>query len=117
MNSKVFSIIVTYNPVISDLYEVLTSHLKTSTSGIVITDNNSLNNVLIKELISSNNIMSNIIFQKLENNMGIGYAQNIGINIAQDSNCSHVLLFDQDSYVPSDIVDKLLLNEKKLISW
>ena len=115
MSIKVFSIIVTYNPNIDDFLEVLNSHVKTSTSVIVIVDNNSLNKKTIQGSILKIDTTKEIQFESLEENMGIGFAQNHGIDIAISSSCSHFILFDQDSFVTSDIIDKLLIAENKLI--
>ena len=105
MSIKVFSIIVTYNPNIDDFLEVLNSHVKTSTSVIVIVDNNSLNKKTIQGSILKIDTTKEIQFESLEENMGIGFAQNHGIDIAISSSCSHFILFDQDSFVTSDIID------------
>lgn len=41
-------------------------------------------------------------------NVGLGAAHNLGISIAQEHECSHILLFDQDSTPSHDMVQRLL---------
>ncbi len=57
-----------------------------------------------------------ISYQALGDNLGIATAQNVGIEAAlSDGGFSHVLLVDQDSALPPDMVKKLLAAEEELL--
>ena len=58
---------------------------------------------------------ANISYVPLGENKGIATAQNIGIRQVMDTDCSHVLLLDQDSVLSADMVKKLLGSESQLI--
>ena len=58
---------------------------------------------------------ANISYIPLGENKGIATAQNIGIRQSMNTGCSHVLLLDQDSALPSDMVADLLNAEQKLL--
>ncbi len=51
----------------------------------------------------------------LGENKGVAEAQNIGIREAISTGCSHVLLLDQDSALPPDMVAKLIAAESELL--
>lgn len=116
MKNKIYSIIVTYNPILTDFKEVLKLHLSTKIDGIIIIDNNSNLKNEIKDLIQFQKKKIPIFVNFLDNNEGIAYAQNIGIKIAKRELCSHIVLFDQDSFVTDDFVDRLIEQESILIS-
>ncbi len=52
----------------------------------------------------------------LMDNIGIAAAQNIGIKKSIKACCSHVLLLDQDSALPSNMVETLLASEGDLLA-
>jgi len=56
-----------------------------------------------------------ISYIPLGENKGIAEAQNIGIREAISTGCSHVLLLDQDSKLPLDMVAKLIAAESELL--
>jgi rhamnosyltransferase len=58
----------------------------------------------------------NVVYQELGDNYGIAKAQNIGVQLAIDNHCSHVVFFDQDSAPSSDMITNLLLQEQALLS-
>ena len=58
----------------------------------------------------------NISYIPLGENKGIASAQNIGIHQGMDANCSHILLLDQDSALPANMVKRLLDAENELVS-
>lgn len=43
----------------------------------------------------------------LSQNRGIAYAQNVGIHEAIKNNCSHIIFFDQDSYVSRSYINDI----------
>jgi rhamnosyltransferase len=116
MKKKIFSIIVTYNPDIVLFSEVLTLHMKTGVEGLIIIDNNSANKKEIQELIHQQSQSLTITFEILSENKGIGFAQNFGMLKAIEENCTHVILFDQDSKIAVDFVFNLLKQETLLIA-
>lgn len=58
---------------------------------------------------------ANISYVPLGENRGIATAQNVGIRASMDAGYSHVLLLDQDSALPQDMVNKLLDAEGELV--
>lgn len=117
MKKKIFSIIVTFNPDLFSFNEVLMLHLKTNTDGLIIIDNGSSNKEQLLEIITKYKEFSiQIETFFLDENKGIAFAQNLGINKAKNELCTHVLLFDQDSFVPKDFVDNLMMQEEALIA-
>lgn len=92
MQNKLCSIVVTFNPDFATLveqYEVL----KTHTDLVIIVDNGSRN----ISAISQSEIFVNAKIILLEENFGIGYAQNIGLSYAIENKYSKAILLDQDS--------------------
>lgn len=58
---------------------------------------------------------ANISYVPLGENKGIATAQNTGIRKSINTGCSHVLLLDQDSALPSGMVSELLHAEQELL--
>src|SRR5690348_4888723 len=56
-----------------------------------------------------------VSYLPLGENRGIAEGQNIGIREAIGSGCSHVLLLDQDSELPPDMVRELIVAERELL--
>ncbi|MHA6604769.1 glycosyltransferase family 2 protein [Photobacterium damselae] len=109
----ILPIIVLFNPDKYLLKRLLLS-LQNQVENICIVDNspisvkNDINDIL--SLISNN-----IKYFSLNDNKGIAEAQNIGIRHAIKNGYSHVLLLDQDSSLPQNMVEDLLAAESKLI--
>ena len=105
------SVIVTYNPqieVLAGLISSITSSVKT----VILSDNGSKNIDEIKVLAAS---FSNVIIIELGVNMGIGYAQNRGIEaVFADKSVEGVLLFDHDSQPSADMVVELGKSYKEM---
>lgn len=55
------------------------------------------------------------IYHPLGDNFGIAHAHNVGIQLAEQSGCTHVLLMDQDSELMPQTVEVLLAEERKLL--
>ena len=98
------SVIVTYNPdreVLAGLIGSITSSVKT----VVLSDNGSNNIGEIKVLAAG---FGNVTIIELGDNMGIGFAQNRGIEaVFADKDIEGVLLFDHDSHPSLDMVTTL----------
>lgn len=114
-NYKVITVIITFNPVISKFIDVLLAHLQTRVSSIIIIDNASINYLEIEKAVYDLGT-SVLDLVHMPVNVGIGSAQNIGINRALKSDCSHVIIFDQDSIPSSNLLFNLLEDEYKLIT-
>ena len=115
LKPTVIAVIVTYNPVISQLASNLCAHALTGAAHIIIVDNASLNHSEIEGLVeNSGAIPADLV--SLPENAGIGAAQNVGMRRAMEKGCSHVILFDQDSSPSPCLVDLLLADESNLMA-
>jgi rhamnosyltransferase len=95
------AVIVTYNPQIKVL-KGLIARITDSVKTVVLSDNGSKNISEIKALVVG---FYNATILELGDNMGIGYAQNRGIELVfADKNIGGVLLFDHDSHPSPDMV-------------
>jgi rhamnosyltransferase len=113
----VCAVIVTYNPDLVIFSRQLQS-IKSQVNNVVVIDNCSNNiaelKVIINEFIELNSLKINLICNL--SNIGLGKAQNIGINFAkEDVNSTHILLFDQDSILDEGFVMGLIDSENKLL--
>lgn len=104
-NPVISAIIVLYNPDEPTLLRLLRS-LENQVQTIVIVDNSPHITFTLKmwDQIHS----ANLKYIPLEKNMGIGYAQNIGIKWAITQKTDYVLLMDQDSIPCQDMVANLV---------
>ena len=102
---KICSIIVTYNPDIDSFRSCLYAQLNSGSDKILVVDNGSTNYSKIKQLSNELDLLEII---SLDTNMGIAFAQNVGIKYASKNNFSFVLLFDQDTIIPEDYASKIL---------
>lgn len=107
LKMEIAAIIVTYNPEIKVLNDLVLM-LSTQVNRIIIVDNNSKNKNDI------NFLDEKITVIKEKSNIGLAKAQNLGIRAVIDS-CTHVLIFDQDSSISNDFVEKQLKCETELL--
>ncbi|NOJ10021.1 glycosyltransferase family 2 protein [Vibrio splendidus] len=98
---EVSAIIITFNPVQEEL-KLLVDKLKLQVSKVYIIDNNSS---LPIDIDDSEQV--DVTF--LLDNMGIAYAQNIGINKALNEGFIDFILFDQDSVPSESMVNELFI--------
>lgn len=111
----IFTVIVTYNSDLALLLNQLNS-IKKQVDGIVYVDNGSKNkSQIINELECCSKDL-NILILSNEENRGLGYAQNQGIDEAFKHGADHILLLDHDSIIESDFVYNLINIEKSLLS-
>ncbi len=103
INSKIFGIIVSYNPVISDLLE-LCKVLIQSDINVLVIDNTEEENYIFDEFIGINNLR----LVRLWSNDGIATAQNVGIKLALEQGAESVVFFDQDSVINKEFLFSLL---------
>src|SRR5437899_2419096 len=101
--SIVAAIIVSYNPTVKRIEELLLS-LSTQVDKIIVIDNGSENS---RDLIKVGEAFDFLVIECLHENKGIAYAQNFGLNIARDIGANYVIYFDQDSHVKNNFVHTL----------
>lgn len=89
MDYKIFAIIVTYNPDNSVLDEFVRK-ITHQVSKVIIVDNSEPSQV---------NSYKDVDIVRLNDNVGIAEAQNIGLQKAMDENCDFIFTFDQDSQI------------------
>ena len=94
--------IVTFNPNIERLKENIISISK-QVDKLFIIDNNSCNYHEISMLIEGK--YDNILLIQNSENRGIAYALNRILELSEECNASWTLLLDQDSVVPSNIIN------------
>jgi len=112
-------VVVTYNPEIKLLGKNLHA-LGKQFDHIMVVDNNSKNIIEIELFIEMNNSKTKL--HKLQDNMGIAYAQNIGLKEAINKKMDWLFTMDQDSVIPDNLTSeyqKVLDNYDKvgLIGW
>lgn len=108
LSEETLVVVVTYNPEIKLLYKNLSALLDQFES-VLIVDNNSENIVEIEKLIKANDLKVDL--EKLSDNFGIAYAQNVGLKIATQEKMKWILTMDQDSVIP----DNLTFEYEKII--
>lgn len=112
---SVDSVVILYNPNLI-LLQRLYSSLYSQVDNIIFVDNSE--DIIIKEevgkwLLSIDN--SKTIYLDLKRNYGIAYAQNRGIEVAKDKGAKFVLLLDQDSALPNNMVSDLMAVYNNLV--
>lgn len=100
-------VLVTYNPDYALLQSVIQS-ISSQVRFVFIVDNGS---VAIDDMPKFND--SNVVLIKLNVNMGIAYAQNVGIKESMQNGSDYILLSDQDTIYPACFVETMFkgLNE------
>lgn len=105
MIRSIHAIVVTHNPE----WDVLASELRCldgQVQKIWLVDNASKNS--LTDLVCSRGLKEKLRLVQMPTNMGLGAAQNKGIQLARADGASHVLILDQDSEPMLDMVDRLL---------
>ena len=100
----IVAIIVTYHPNLAHLKQLI--ELTSAQVGSVIIVDNSPSP---SDALSGLGASAKIRHVTLSENMGIAYAQNIGIECAIEQKAEYVLLLDQDSMPEERMVENLLL--------
>ncbi|MFC6669716.1 glycosyltransferase family 2 protein [Marinobacterium aestuariivivens] len=91
-------VLVTYNPEVFSFLSVLES-IRTNAPYVIVVDNGSLNYIDIDYF--------NVCVIRLDNNIGISAAQNIGIRKSLSLGFDYVWLSDQDTLYPPDYIEKM----------
>lgn len=118
MNSNVYNdimenvgiVIVTYNPNFVSFKKNFEYILQLNQE-IIIVDNGSQDKV--RRQLSSLANEKNVYFKELNDNKGIGYAQNIGLQFF--SNKEFIFFLDQDSYIEKNKFCKLVVDFKHIL--
>ena len=105
---KIGCILVLYNPDNTLLESVLNAIIQ-QVEGIFIADNS----VNTNEIFPSQS-RDRIIYQKMNGNIGIAGAQNVGINYFLKNEFSHLFFLDQDSILAYGAVDQLMMDLQEL---
>lgn len=100
--SKIDMVLVIYNPN-SELLLNCISSIENDIRNIYIIDNGSKD-------FEINRNSEKIKLIRLKENMGIAYAQNIGLKEAIQNNADYILLSDQDTSYPKDYIEKMIKN-------
>lgn len=98
--NKTLAIIVTYNPSINKLKNLINELISQNTD-VIIVDNYSNNSDELDNLTAT-------YITLLDQNYGIAYAQNIGIKQAIDQNYEFIIFFDQDSSIAGNMIPNML---------
>lgn len=99
MNKKYGIVIVTYNPNLDELNKKVDKYTTDSNAIVVIVNNGAKINI---------SEQSNLIIKNLGKNMGIAYAQNIGVNYLQEKGIDLAFLLDQDTELETNYFERML---------
>lgn len=99
---NIYIIIVTYNA--ENWLNTCIGSVYDRGDNIIIVDNASSDKTV--EIIKQN--YSSVHLVESKENLGFGKANNIGLNIALNSGADYVLLLNQDAWIESDTIDKLI---------
>ncbi|MHA7847601.1 glycosyltransferase family 2 protein [Serratia sp. D1N4] len=99
--SLVFSVIISFNPEMANLLKLVRNLNEQCITSVVI-DNGTLHESDVNLLSKSCSVI------RLDSNVGIAKAQNIGIDFSREHGAEYILFFDQDSEITDSFVDSLL---------
>lgn len=102
---RVYAIVVTFQPDLPRLRQLLTACLP-QVAGLVVVDNGS--GARIQASLKNQGETDHFDVLALDGNLGVAAAQNKGVAWAKERGSSHLLFFDQDSVPSSDMVARLL---------
>lgn len=101
MNNKVFGIVVLYKPNEKNLLNI--SSLAALFDYLIIVDNSENSNLDIR--------ISNTRYHAFNENKGLAYALNFGINLClNNSKCEKIVFLDQDSIISSKVLNSLIFH-------
>jgi len=103
-NNVIDAVLVTYNPDKDRLKNCINS-LRSQVRKIWVINNYSIDFNIKDKLAGDFNSVEVIL---LSENLGIAYAQNLGIQKALDNNANFIVLSDQDTLYPKNFVEKML---------
>lgn len=108
---EIYAVVISYNPNINLLTAEYNS-IASQVEKIIYVDNLSHNRNDIKMWLKDKE-KATIIW--MDENEGIGKAQNEGIKLALKEGASHIILFDQDSVVENSFVEELYNAEQQAL--
>ena len=103
--AAVYAIVVTFQPDLQHLLQLLTACLPQVT-GLVVIDNGS--DAAIQAHLQHHALHHHFDVIALDENMGVAAAQNKGADWVREHGGSHLLFFDQDSVPSANMVERLL---------
>lgn len=112
--AKTAAVVVLYFPDAA-LLERLLNAIEGKVALICIVDNTPEGGYSSAQKILAQSKNANVVYRALGDNYGIAKAQNLGVQLAIDNNCDHVVFFDQDSAPSSDMIGVLFLEEQSLL--
>lgn len=115
MRAKIAAIVILYLPTEKTLARLLQS-LRGSVNTICVIDNTPTSQITWVSPAWFSQHALEVQYRSLGDNMGIAKAQNVGIELAIESGCDHIILFDQDSEASPNMVQTLLDEERLLLS-
>lgn len=101
-------IIVTYNPQGFKLHELIVNLLKSKDSQVILVNNGYDLNLF--EICGSDRVF----LINLNQNLGIAYAQNVGVKKAIDLGAEVIIFFDQDSIIEKNFVSEIYSDYLKI---
>lgn len=114
MNHRpIVAVIVTYNPVLTELAEQLTALLQEGMQ-VILVENASTNAEAIEQLARAYDSNQVELIRNSEN-IGLAAAQNQGIAHALSADAGHVIFFDQDSVPEKGFLQELLRAEALML--
>lgn len=110
---NVHALIVTFNPELNVLSSEI-AFLAPQVETIWIVDNASSQSLAV--WVETLGLKDKLHLVQMPGNLGLGAAQNAGMQLARAAGATHVLILDQDSQPMPDLVDRLLAASKQLQS-
>ncbi len=110
----IIAIVILFRPEINRVHELLRTTI-VQVDKIILVDNTDDPSFIIPDA-EFGSYEDKIELYRLNNNLGIAKAQNIGVQYAKQSNASHILFLDQDSILPEEMVNTLLISERSLLN-
>ncbi len=117
-SKSTLAVVVTFNPEI-ELFKKNIAALSLQFERILVVDNHSDN---IEEIKTASKIVPTIKIKELAKNLGIAAAQNFGLKEAVAAKINWLLLMDQDSVIPDNLISeyqKIIDNNEDigLVTW
>ena len=111
-NHSIYAVVISFNPNIA-LLDAEYNSIAPQVKKIIYVDNFSKNREAVRDWGEKKN---KAIVLYMNDNEGIGAAQNVGIRTALKEGASHVILFDQDSVVENNFVEELYNAEQRALN-
>jgi rhamnosyltransferase len=103
MSPKILAVIILYHPKNELIGSLVKNCLHYSGCDVFLSDNAEISRELKNQFESSR-----IIYRNNKGNVGVGAAQNRGLRFALEKKYEYAVLFDQDSQIGHDFLEKLI---------